>query len=66
MPLKKGNTNKAISSNIKALRLEGKPQNQAIAIAMKNAKGYKDGGAVRTKTRGTGAATQGLYHYERT
>ena len=66
MPLKKGNTQRAIGSNIKSLRSEGKPQNQAVAIAMNKARGYKDGGAVRTKTRGTGAATQGLYHYERT
>jgi hypothetical protein len=57
------------------LRKEGRPQNQAVAIAMKEAKAMKAGGAVmgaakakpkRMKTRGTGAATKGLYYYERT
>ena len=53
------------------LRKEGRPQNQAVAIAMKKAKEMKTGGAVmggkpkRMKTRGTGAATKGLYFYER-
>jgi len=65
MPLKKGNTEKAISSNIKTLKGEGKPHKQAVAISLKTAKGYKDGGAVITRTRGTGAATQGLDYYER-
>ena len=65
MPLAKGK--KSISKNIKTLRSEGKPQSQAVAIAMKTAKGMKMGGEVkRMKTRGTGAATKGLYYYEKT
>lgn len=34
MPLKKGSSKSAISSNIKKEMSEGKPQKQSIAIAM--------------------------------
>jgi hypothetical protein len=34
MPLKKGKSNKSISANIKTEMKAGKPQRQAIAIAM--------------------------------
>lgn len=37
-PLKKGSSKKVISSNIGQLREEGRPQNQAIAIAMDKAR----------------------------
>jgi hypothetical protein len=37
MPLKSGKSNKAISSNIKTEMAAGKPQKQAIAIAMSKA-----------------------------
>lgn len=37
MPLRKGKSKSVISSNISQLRHEGKPQKQAIAIAMNKA-----------------------------
>lgn len=37
MPLKKGSSNKVVSGNIKELMATGRPQKQAVAIALKEA-----------------------------
>lgn len=43
MPLKKGRSNKVVSANIKREMAHGKPQKQAVAIALRAAGRSKKG-----------------------
>ena len=49
MPLKKGSSKKVISSNIRELRRSGRPQRQAVAIALSQARKGKKRGHSRSK-----------------
>jgi hypothetical protein len=51
MPLNKGSSDKAVSENISRLVSEGRPQKQAVAIAM-NVAGKSKGQNFPVKTKG--------------
>ena len=51
MPLKKGKDKKTVSSNIKTEMAAGKPQKQAVAIAMSEAGKSKNGRTYNRKKR---------------
>tara|TARA_R100001530_G_scaffold89697_1_gene62453 strand:- start:428 stop:586 length:159 start_codon:yes stop_codon:yes gene_type:complete len=51
VPLKKGKSKKAVSSNIRRLRKEGYPRKQSVAIALSKARKSKKKKPKRRKRR---------------
>lgn len=60
MPLERGNTRQAISHNIRAERAAGKPQKQAVAIALNTARESMKNG--KAKGKGPGLTKVGNVH----
>lgn len=52
MPLKRGKSDAVVSENIRTEMKAGKPQRQAVAIAMHKAGMLKSGGKGRDRKRG--------------
>lgn len=53
MPLRKGSSDKVVSANIRQLKREGRPQRQAVAIALSKA------GKSRSSGKSKGGARKG-------
>lgn len=59
MPIKKGKSRKTIGKNIKTEMEYGKPQKQAVAIALNTAR--KSGARIPKKKKNTRMASRGRY-----
>ena len=61
MPLKKGTSQKVVSDNIRTEVAHGKPQKQAVAIAMDTAR--RSGGGTATKATRIAVADRGTSRF---